>query len=254
MMAIPIVSRQQWGARPPKQPGTPWRAGQPTGWTVHWEGADPAGGAHSQCAAAVRSIQAYHQSGPYSDIAYSFVVCRHGSIYEGRGFKVQSAANNKGNDERLAVCFMGGPNTPFTAEAKSAIRHLIFDLSPASAKGKAIGHRDEPSCSTACPGDSIEAWIKNGMGAPPVPVPAPPVPARHPLLRQGSRGPAVMELQRKLNASVQASPIAVDGIFGPATAARVRRFQQTHSLAADGIAGPATWAVLDAEAHKRGVR
>ena len=63
-----------------------------------------------------------------------------------------------------------------------------------------------------------------------------------------------MELQRKLNACVQANPIATDGIFGPATESRVRTFQKAHALAVDGIAGPATWAVLDAEAAKRGVR
>lgn len=249
-----IVMRAQWGAKPSKQPGTAWQAGKPSGFTVHWEGADPAGGAHSQCSAAIRSIQAFHQSGEYSDIAYNWVVCRHGQIFEGRGWSVQGAAQNAGNKERASICFMGGPNTPFGPEAKQAIRQLVFDLAPATAKGKAIGHRDEPSCSTACPGNTIEAWIKNGMGAPPVPAPPVPVPSRHPTVRQGARGPAVMELQRKLNACVQANPIAADGIFGPATENRVKTFQKAHALAVDGIAGPATWAVLDAEAAKRGVR
>ena len=160
----------------------------------------------------------------------------------------------RSNKERLSVCYMGGPNTSFTPQAKAALRTLIFELGPRSARGRAIGHRDEPTCRTSCPGDEIVQWIKNGMGAPPIPKPPTPVPVRHPTLRQGSRGPAVMELQRKLNATIQASPIAVDGIFGPATEQRVRRFQQTHALAVDGIAGPATFAVLDAAAAKRGVR
>lgn len=253
-MAPQIVSRAQWGARPPKQPGTPWTTGKPAGWTIHWEGADGAGAAHGQCAANVRSIQRFHQNGAYSDIAYNWMVCRHGWIFEGRGWAVQGAAQNGGNKERLSVCFLGGANTPFTAEAKAALRFLIFEIAPAGTRGKAIGHRDEPTCRTTCPGDEISLWIRNGMGAPPIPKPPTPVPTQHPLLKQGSRGPAVMELQRKLNATVQATPISVDGIFGPATAARVRRFQQAHSLAVDGIAGPATWAVLDAEAAKRGVR
>lgn len=253
-MAPQIVSRAQWGARPPKQPGTPWTAGKPAGWTIHWEGADGAGAAHGQCAANVRSIQRFHQNGAYSDIAYNWMVCRHGWIFEGRGWAVQGAAQNGGNKERLSVCFLGGANTPFTVEAKAALRFLIFEIGPAGTRGKAIGHRDEPTCRTSCPGDEISLWIRNGMGAPPIPKPPTPVPTQHPLLKQGSRGPAVMELQRKLNATVQATPISVDGIYGPQTTARVRRFQQAHSLAADGIAGPATWAVLDAEAAKRGVR
>ena len=38
--------------------------------------------------------------------------------------------------------------------------------------------------------------------------------------------------------------LAVDGIFGPATDAAVRAFQQQEGLAADGIVGPATWPAL----------
>ncbi|HSE80693.1 MAG TPA: peptidoglycan-binding domain-containing protein, partial [Gaiellaceae bacterium] len=57
------------------------------------------------------------------------------------------------------------------------------------------------------------------------------------LLRVGSRGPAVMRLQKKLG-------IAADGIFGPHTRAAVRKFQQRHGLLVDGIVGPQTRAAL----------
>ncbi len=36
-------------------------------------------------------------------------------------------------------------------------------------------------------------------------------------------------------------PIAVDGHFGPRSAAAARSFQGSHGLAVDGIVGPATW-------------
>ena len=64
------------------------------------------------------------------------------------------------------------------------------------------------------------------------------------LLRRGSRGEAVAELQRNLVALGYA--LDADGAFGPATAEAVMRFQREHGLAADGIAGPATQAALRA--------
>ena len=57
------------------------------------------------------------------------------------------------------------------------------------------------------------------------------------LLRVGSRGPAVMRLQKKLG-------IAADGIFGPHTRAAVRKFQKRHGLLVDGIVGPQTRVAL----------
>lgn len=58
------------------------------------------------------------------------------------------------------------------------------------------------------------------------------------LLRAGSRGEAVRELQRRLTSL--GYPLDADGIFGPRTERAVRAFQEEHSLAADGIVGPRT--------------
>lgn len=63
------------------------------------------------------------------------------------------------------------------------------------------------------------------------------------LLRRGSRGDAVLELQRELRRQHSAG-IAADGIFGPATERAVRGFQRERGLAADGLVGPATWGEL----------
>jgi peptidoglycan hydrolase-like protein with peptidoglycan-binding domain len=59
------------------------------------------------------------------------------------------------------------------------------------------------------------------------------------LLRVGTRGAAVKELQEALS-------LDADGRFGPATEKAVKAFQSEHGLAVDGIAGPATLAKLDA--------
>jgi len=64
------------------------------------------------------------------------------------------------------------------------------------------------------------------------------------LLRQGSTGPLVEELQRLLNAAGAEPPLQVDGAFGPATLAAVMDFQRAHGLDPDGIVGPLTSAQL----------
>ena len=63
-----------------------------------------------------------------------------------------------------------------------------------------------------------------------------------PLVRQGDRQHPVKTLQYLLRA--RGHNLTVDGIFGPATNAAVRAFQQQKGLAVDGIAGPDTWSAL----------
>ena len=64
-----------------------------------------------------------------------------------------------------------------------------------------------------------------------------------PVLRQGSSGPDVTNLQQKLK-DLGFDPNGVDGNFGPGTRDAVIAFQQSKGLQADGIAGPATLAAL----------
>lgn len=72
-------------------------------------------------------------------------------------------------------------------------------------------------------------------------------PPAQPQIRYGSRGPAVTELQYRLNVWTAANPgpgrplLFIDGIFGPKTQAATRAFQRAMALAVDGIAGPQTW-------------
>ncbi len=57
------------------------------------------------------------------------------------------------------------------------------------------------------------------------------------MLKLGSRGPAVVALQRRLG-------ISADGVFGRQTQRAVKAFQRRHGLVADGIVGPRTAAAL----------
>ncbi|HEX5146697.1 MAG TPA: transglycosylase family protein [Conexibacter sp.] len=62
---------------------------------------------------------------------------------------------------------------------------------------------------------------------------AAPASADSAVLKRGSRGPAVVELQQKLG-------IPADGVFGSQTGHAVRRYQARKGLTVDGVVGPQT--------------
>jgi peptidoglycan hydrolase-like protein with peptidoglycan-binding domain len=67
------------------------------------------------------------------------------------------------------------------------------------------------------------------------------------LLRSGSRGEAVRQLQAFLeNAGYDPGP--VDGVFGPKTGSAVEAFQRSRGLTADGVVGPMTRAAIQSVA------
>jgi hypothetical protein len=68
-------------------------------------------------------------------------------------------------------------------------------------------------------------------------------------LKNGSRGDAVMELQRFLNAKLNLG-LVVDGKLGPKTIAVVKQWQKDHGLVADGRIGAKTKAEMNIEAEK----
>lgn len=67
-----------------------------------------------------------------------------------------------------------------------------------------------------------------------------------PLVKRGSTGAAVEQLQEMLNAASYRNKKAleVDGEFGPLTQAQVIHFQMDRGLEPDGEVGPITWAAL----------
>ena len=98
------------------------------------------------------------------------------------------------------------------------------------------GRKIDPSFDPANFRELVEALA--AMAGPPKSPPAllPTNPARA-MLRRGSRGESVKELQRLLG-------IAEDGDFGPKTETALIAFQKGKGLLADGLAGPKTWAAL----------
>lgn len=64
-------------------------------------------------------------------------------------------------------------------------------------------------------------------------------------IRQGDRGPAVEDVQKRLLVlGFDLGPTGIDGVFLGATLAAVRRFQHDLGLDEDGLVGDATWSAL----------
>lgn len=79
---------------------------------------------------------------------------------------------------------------------------------------------------------------------------------RTPVLKQGSRGKEVEELQTQLSelgyTDLQGNPLTPDKDFGPSTKAAVEAFQRDHGLHVDGVAGEDTFAALDEQVRVLG--
>ena len=67
-------------------------------------------------------------------------------------------------------------------------------------------------------------------------------------LKSGSKGDAVMELQRFLNAKLNLG-LVVDGKLGPKTIAVIKKWQKDNGLVADGLIGAKTKAKMNAMAQ-----
>jgi hypothetical protein len=99
----------------------------------------------------------------WCDIAYNFLVCKHGYIFEGRGWSRKSGATGDANSHTIAICFLGDDTAgrdDVTAYGRSALAEWI-NLAITKTGAKTVkGHRDYMS--TSCPGDELETWVNAG--------------------------------------------------------------------------------------------
>ncbi|XP_054457696.1 peptidoglycan recognition protein 5 [Anoplopoma fimbria] len=154
-MALNIVSRQQWGAVPPKTKDSLKGIVQRV--VIHHT-ANPRCKDQKDCVSRILSIQRNHMTERgFDDIGYNFLVAEDGTVYEGRGWGVQGAHAKYNNHDSLGIAFMGNFNddTP-SIEAKSSVKQLLQSgvcqgfINP---KFTLIGHRDLGS--TDCPGNNL---------------------------------------------------------------------------------------------------
>lgn len=118
-----------------------------------------------------------------------------------------------------------GPKTLAAVKSFQSSHNLVADgiVGPLTRAQLKTGTTTTPEPSTTAPvsNATIDSW---------------------PLLKYGSVGTAVKQLQQML--SYYGLPLYADGIFGPKTLAAVKSFQSSHNLVADGIVGPLTRAQL----------
>ena len=72
-----------------------------------------------------------------------------------------------------------------------------------------------------------------------------------PILKLGSKGDAVMKLQKELT-NWNKNPGTIDGIFGPKTEAAIKAAQQEAKTTVDGIYGPVTRAAFESYGISKG--
>jgi hypothetical protein len=117
---------------------------------------------HSGCDDVVRNIERFHmQSNGWAGIAYSYLYCQHGHVYEGRGWFKLTAATLGHNGHTQAACFLGPDvklRDDLTAPGREAASYLTNEFLRLFGKSKKVGgHRQ--FVNTSCPGDEIMAWI-----------------------------------------------------------------------------------------------
>lgn len=246
-----LVTRAQWGARKPA--AIPDYLASTRGVKIHYSGSPESLDMvtdHALCARRVRQIQAGHMDGNgWNDVGYSFLVCPHGYVHEGRGVHRLPAANGSGlNSGHYAVLGMVG-NAGLVVPSDDMLNGIRDAIDYCRAKGAAgqeiRGHRD--GYATDCPGPKLYAWVQAGA---PRPAAAPrPIPTTEdivkalPTLRRGQTGEHVETLQALLRARSHPE-VVLSGVFDPVTEEALREVQAWGQLTPDGVCGPRSWPVL----------
>jgi hypothetical protein len=152
---LEIVSRAEWGARPPTSKVT----GDVVIETFLHHTAGSGGGV-----VYMRAIQDYHMDVQgWSDIAYNFVVDPNSLVvYEGRGWGVRPGSQKSHNIGTWSVCVMGNYQT------KQPTQGLLETIAGLINLGAGLGHiplvltgghKDAPDQSTSCPGQNLHSQI-----------------------------------------------------------------------------------------------
>ena len=241
-----LVTRTQWKAKKVKSNLSTNITPAGGGVTIHYVGGKGklTPSSHSKCAAIVRSIQNSHLANKvegYVDIAYSYLVCQHGYIFEGRGKWRRSGANgtSAGNQFYYAVCALINAADEPTDELIQGLKDICQYFRTKGGAGKKVnGHKS--FLSTSCPGPKLMPLIKSGAFNAGKNNKTNAYPGR--LIKYGDRGSLVTKVQKQLlKLGYRLPKWGADGIFGEETRKALKQFQRNNDLVDDGILGPKTW-------------
>ena len=109
---VEFISRKElgWPAS-----AAPLKAHATKGVKIHYEGTLSPKRDHKYCKSywtQIRNSHLANKAEGYSDVAYTYAVCRHGAVLEGRGFGRRTGANGNQtlNADHDAVCVLYGTN------------------------------------------------------------------------------------------------------------------------------------------------
>lgn len=191
------------------------------GLVVHYDGADQnlANKAHTECVEYWVNTFAAHKRKGWNGIGYSYGVCPHGEIFEGRGYGWEQAAQKStagkiqnGNTDWCSVTFMSGPGEVPTDEQIKAFRTLRTFLMRKGMKGAVKVHGDFTA--TDCPGTVLAKLTRSGK----------------------------LVADDETEKLAESLPIVDHN--GTKLAASVKALQKEAGVNDDGIIGPITWGVL----------
>lgn len=178
-----IISRAQWGARPPK-PGIAPLAYPVAEVFLHHEAGQVWTSTDLDAEKAkMRALQASTMARGYADFPYGAAVFPSGRIYEGRdlgfidhGTTLQEGATIGENSRSIAIVWIGNYElqnpTPQQVASTAYFIQLAQLANNVTVGCQILGHRDAPQASTACPGTFGEAAlpeIRRQVSAPPPP-------------------------------------------------------------------------------------
>lgn len=203
----------------------------------------------SHCTA--EDIHHWHLNNGWSGAGYHFLVRKDGKIYRLRPENKVGSHAKGSNSDSIGVCFEGSYMTETMPEAqKKAGKELVAYLKSKYGISKVQRHSDVYP--TSCPGtnfpfDEIAGASGNNSGN------------KNnsnnnssTLLKVGSRGAAVQDVQKKLVAlGYNVGSTGADGIFGNATKNAVIKFQDSVRISKDGIVGSQTLAKLNEAYNNR---